>query len=54
MTGDLYSWDEHVEAWEEILTASGFEDVRIELLEHEYAVPFARRPQLVPIRVGVR
>ena len=54
MTGDLYSWDEHVEAWEEILTASGFEEVRIELLEHEAAVAFARQPELAHTKVGAR
>src|SRR5581483_4939698 len=35
------------EAWERMLLARGFEDVRIELLEHEAAVAFSRRP---PIR----
>jgi ubiquinone/menaquinone biosynthesis C-methylase UbiE len=34
------------EAWEEMLRARGFEDVRIELLEHEAAVAVARRPGL--------
>jgi ubiquinone/menaquinone biosynthesis C-methylase UbiE len=32
--------------WEEMLVARGFEDVRIELLEHEAAVAVARRPDL--------
>jgi len=32
--------------WEEMLRARGFEDVRIELLEHEAAVAVARRPEL--------
>jgi ubiquinone/menaquinone biosynthesis C-methylase UbiE len=34
------------ETWEEMLRARGFEDVRIELLEHEAAVAVARRPEL--------
>ncbi len=34
------------EVWEEMLLARGFEDVRIELLEHEAAVAVARRPEL--------
>ena len=34
------------EAWERMLVARGFEDVRIELLEHEAAVAVARRPDL--------
>ncbi len=34
------------EAWERMLAARGFEDVRIELLEHEAAVAVARRPEL--------
>jgi ubiquinone/menaquinone biosynthesis C-methylase UbiE len=42
------------QTWEQMLTARGFEDVRIELLEHEAAVAFARRPELVPTRVRVR
>jgi hypothetical protein len=54
VTADLYSWDERVEGREEILTARGFEDVRIELLEHEAAVVFARQPQLAHTKVGVR
>lgn len=37
------------ETWEAMLVARGFEDVRIELLEHEAAVASARRP--VPARV---
>ena len=32
------------ETWEEMLSGRGFEDVRIELLEHEAAVAWARRP----------
>jgi ubiquinone/menaquinone biosynthesis C-methylase UbiE len=42
------------QTWKEILVARGFVDVRIELLEHEAAVAFARRPQLAPTRVRVR
>jgi ubiquinone/menaquinone biosynthesis C-methylase UbiE len=34
------------DAWEEMLRARGFEDVRIELLAHEAAVAIARRPEL--------
>lgn len=34
------------ETWEEMLVARGFEQVRIELLEHEAAVAVARRPDL--------
>ena len=34
------------EAWEQMLVARGFENVRIELLEHEAAVAVARRPEL--------
>jgi ubiquinone/menaquinone biosynthesis C-methylase UbiE len=34
------------ETWERMLVARGFEDVRIELLEHEAAVAVARRPSL--------
>lgn len=34
------------EAWQQMLAARGFEDVRIELLEHEAAVAIARRPEL--------
>jgi ubiquinone/menaquinone biosynthesis C-methylase UbiE len=34
------------ETWERMLHARGFEDVRIELLEHEAAVAVARRPEL--------
>jgi ubiquinone/menaquinone biosynthesis C-methylase UbiE len=34
------------EAWEQMLLARGFENVRIELLEHEAAVAVARRPEL--------
>jgi ubiquinone/menaquinone biosynthesis C-methylase UbiE len=32
------------EAWERMLAARGFEDVRVELLEHEAGIAFARRP----------
>lgn len=42
------------QTWEEMLAARGFEDVRIELLEHEAAVASASRPQLAPARVGAR
>jgi ubiquinone/menaquinone biosynthesis C-methylase UbiE len=34
------------EAWEAMLVARGFEQVRIELLEHEAAVALARRPDV--------
>ncbi len=34
------------EAWQEMLVARGFEQVRIELLEHEAAIAVARRPAL--------
>jgi ubiquinone/menaquinone biosynthesis C-methylase UbiE len=34
------------ETWEQMLTARGFEDVRVELLEHEAAIAVARRPEL--------
>lgn len=34
------------ETWQEMLEARGFEDVRIEFLEHEAAVAVARRPEL--------
>ena len=34
------------ETWQEMLAARGFEEVRIELLEHEAAVAVARRPLL--------
>jgi ubiquinone/menaquinone biosynthesis C-methylase UbiE len=40
--------------WEEMLGARGFEDVRIELLEHEAAVAVARRPDLVTEGARVR
>jgi ubiquinone/menaquinone biosynthesis C-methylase UbiE len=36
------------ETWAEMLEARGFEDVRIELLEHEAAVAVARRPAVSP------
>jgi ubiquinone/menaquinone biosynthesis C-methylase UbiE len=39
------------EAWEEMLNARGFEEVRMELLAHEAAVAIARRPELSPVRV---
>jgi ubiquinone/menaquinone biosynthesis C-methylase UbiE len=34
------------QTWEQMLVARGFEQVRIELLEHEAAVAVARRPQV--------
>jgi len=34
------------ETWQQMLAARGFENVRIELLEHEAAVAVARRPEL--------
>ena len=34
------------ETWEQMLAARGFEQVRIELLQHEAAVAVARRPEL--------
>lgn len=34
------------ETWEKMLEARGFEDVRVELLEHEAAIAVARRPPL--------
>lgn len=34
------------ETWEEMLLARGFEDVRVELLEHEAAIAVARRPEV--------
>lgn len=34
------------ESWQEMLEARGFEQVRIELLEHEAAVALARRPEV--------
>jgi ubiquinone/menaquinone biosynthesis C-methylase UbiE len=42
------------ETWEEMLLARGFEDVRIELLEHEAAVACARRPAHARVRTSVR
>jgi ubiquinone/menaquinone biosynthesis C-methylase UbiE len=42
------------ETWEEMLLARGFEDVRIELLEHEAAVACARRPAHARVRASVR
>ncbi len=42
------------ETWEEILVARGFEEVQIEMLEHEAAVASARRPELALTRVSVR
>ena len=38
------------EAWERMLAARGFEDVRVELLEHEAAIATARRPALTEAR----
>jgi ubiquinone/menaquinone biosynthesis C-methylase UbiE len=35
------------ETWAEMLEARGFEQVQIELLEHEAAIAFARRPDVV-------
>lgn len=40
--------------WGEMLTARGFEDVQIELLEHEAAVAIARRPQIARTQARVR
>lgn len=34
------------ETWEQMLEARGFEDVRVELLEHEAAIAVAQRPRL--------
>jgi ubiquinone/menaquinone biosynthesis C-methylase UbiE len=42
------------ETWEEMLLARGFEGVRIELLEHEAAVAWARRPVHARVRASVR
>lgn len=42
------------ETWEEMLLARGFEDVRIELLEHEAAVAVARRPEVSDRAARVR
>jgi hypothetical protein len=42
------------ETWEQMLVARGFEDVQIELLEHEAAVAVARRPELPPSGARVR
>lgn len=42
------------EAWKEMLEARGFEQVRIELLEHEAAVAVARRPNLSTAGVRAR
>ena len=36
------------QTWSEMLEARGFENVRIELLEHEAAIAVARRPDLNP------
>jgi ubiquinone/menaquinone biosynthesis C-methylase UbiE len=36
------------ETWVEMLEARGFEQVRIELLEHEAAIAVARRPDVTP------
>jgi ubiquinone/menaquinone biosynthesis C-methylase UbiE len=38
------------ETWEQMLAARGFEDVRVELLEHEAAIAVARRPELTEAR----
>jgi len=40
------------ETWERMLAARGFEDVRVELLEHEAAIAVARRPGLPPATGG--
>ena len=42
------SWERPAtpQTWEDMLVARGFEDVRIELLEHEAAVAIARRPHV--------
>jgi len=40
--------------WEEMLVARGFEQVRIELLEHEAAVAVARRPEVSTAATRVR
>lgn len=41
------------ETWEQMLVARGFENVRVELLEHEAAIAVARRPEL-PAANGAR
>jgi ubiquinone/menaquinone biosynthesis C-methylase UbiE len=43
------SWEQPAtpESWQKMLEARGFEQVRIELLEHEAAVAVARRPNVV-------
>lgn len=42
------SWERPAtpQTWEDMLVARGFEDVRIDLLEHEAAVAIARRPHV--------
>jgi ubiquinone/menaquinone biosynthesis C-methylase UbiE len=40
------------ETWEQMLEARGFEDVRVELLEHEAAIAVARRPELSAAAAG--
>ena len=42
------------ESWQKMLEARGFEQVRIELLEHEAAVAVARRPAVTAGRARVR
>ncbi len=42
------------EAWEEMLLARGYEEVRIELLAHEAAVAVARRPEVRPAGAQAR
>jgi len=42
------------EAWERMLEARGFEQVRVELLQHEAAVAVARRPSRAPSGARVR
>jgi len=42
------------ETWEEMLVARGFEDVRVELLEHEAAMAVARRPAVPAAATGAR
>jgi ubiquinone/menaquinone biosynthesis C-methylase UbiE len=42
------------EAWEKMLAARGFEQVRIELLAHEAAVAIARRPEVSTAGVRAR
>jgi ubiquinone/menaquinone biosynthesis C-methylase UbiE len=42
------------QTWEEMLVARGFEQVRIELLEHEAAVAVARRPEVRTVAARAR